>query len=386
MTWKLKPMMYDVSGRGLASIARATAIAVALCFAAAAPAAAVDQPSPSVPAATPAATHGEFDNHSAMDLASGQTVKTDCSVNWTDADGKVYCFSTEGSKEAFLKNPAENIKKAQEFFLAKDLTKDNAAPAKPAGGTAASTGPAKDFTEDDVNAAVKQTVDARSKDGAFVFHDPKLNADLNLIFEQIKIVRGMEGYGWFANTIFHDKDEPKKQYAIDFWFKPEGQELKLMDIRVQKGPKQEGDGWIMITRMPVAWWWLPVQEHPGDMEVTRAWQVMGAIHNYIATHKDANGDVPIKDDKTGETLPLEFVEIHQPVRHLKKEGEYFACTDFRKPGSQDEYYDIDFWVNQKTGKLEVDNVKVHKVPVQEDSVWTQVPRYNFDGMDIEETP
>jgi hypothetical protein len=27
--------------------------------------------------------------------------------------------------------------------------------------------------------------------------------------------------------------------------------------------------------------------------------------------------------------------------------------------------------NQKTGKLEVDNVKVHKVPVQEDGVWTQ---------------
>ena len=138
-----------------------------------------------------------------------------------------------------------------------------------------------------------------------------------------------------------------------------------MDIRVQKGPKQDGDSYYMVTRMPVAWWWLPVQEHPGDMEVTRAWQVMGAIHDYIATHKDANGDVPIKDDKTGETIPLEFVEMHQPMRHMKKDGEYFACTDFRKPGSQDEYYDIDFWVNQKTGKLEVDNVKVHKVPVQE---------------------
>jgi hypothetical protein len=25
------------------------------------------------------------------------------------------------------------------------------------------------------------------------------------------------------------------------------------------------------------------------------------------------------------------------------------------------------------------------VPVQEDGVWTQVPRYTFDGMDIEET-
>ena len=119
-----------------------------------------------------------------------------------------------------------------------------------------------------------------------MFHDPKLDADLNLIFEQIKIVRGMEGYGWFANTIFHDKDEAKKQYAIDFWFKPEGDKLNLMDIRVQKGPKQEGDSWVMVTRMPVAWWWLPVQEHPGSMEVTRAWQVMSAIHNYIATHKD----------------------------------------------------------------------------------------------------
>ena len=88
------------------------------------------------------------------------------------------------------------------------------------------------------------------------------------IFEQIKGVRGMEGYGWFANAIFHDKDMPKKQYAIDFWFKPEGDKLTLMDIRVQKGPKQDGDSYYMVTRMPVAWWWLPVQEHPGDMEVT----------------------------------------------------------------------------------------------------------------------
>ena len=379
-------MKYDIFDRGFASVARATAVVAALCFAAAAPLMAADQPPTNTPAMTPvpaaAPLKGEFDNSCAMGLASGQVVKTDCSVNWTAPDGKVYCFSREASKEAFLKNPTENIQKAREFFIAKD----NAAAAAPAGGgAAASNKPAKEFTEDDVNAAVKKTVDERSKDGTFVFHDPKLNADLNLIFEKIKIVRGMEGYGWFANTIFHDKDEPKKQYAIDFWFKPEGQELKLMDIRVQKGPKQEGDGWIMITRMPVAWWWLPVQEHPGDMEVTRAWQVMGAIHNYIATHKDQNGDVPIKDDKTGETLPLEFVEIHQPVRHLKKEGEYFVCTDFRKPGSQDEYYDIDFWVNQKTGKLEVDNVKVHKVPVQEDGVWTQVPRYTFDGMDFDVT-
>jgi hypothetical protein len=232
---------------------------------------------------------------------------------------------------------------------------------------------------------VKTVIDGRSKDGAFVFRDPKLNADLNLIYEQIKIVRGMEGYGWFANTIFHDKDNPKKQYAIDFWFKPEGQDLKLMDIRVQKGPKQDGDGYYMITRMPVAWWWLPVQEHPGDMEITRGWHVMSAIHNYIANHKDKDGNLVVKDDKSGESVPLEFVEIHQPVRHLKKDGQYFVCTDFRKPGSQDEYYDIDFWVDQKRGKLEVKEVKMHKVPVQEDGVWTQVPRYTFDNKTFEVT-
>ena len=244
---------------------------------------------------------------------------------------------------------------------------------------------AKDFDESEVKQAVANVIAERTKDGAFVFHDPKLDADLNLVFEQVKIVRGMEGYGWFANVIFHDKDTPKKQYAIDFWFKPDGDKLKLMDIRVQKGPKQDGDGWIMVTRLPVAWWWLPVQEHPGDMEVRRAWHVMSAIHNYISANKDEKGNVLVKDDKTGETVPLEFIEMHQPVRHLKKGGQYFACTDFRKPGSKDEYYDIDFWLEDKGGKLTVADVKMHKVPVQEDGIWTQQPRYTFEGMDFEVT-
>jgi hypothetical protein len=251
--------------------------------------------------------------------------------------------------------------------------------------TAAVPASAKDFDETAVKQEVDKVIAERSKDGAFVFHDPKLDADLNLVFEQIKIVRGMEGYGWFANVIFHDKDEPKKQYAIDFWFKPDGDKLTLMDIRVQKGPKRDGDGWIMVTRLPVAWWWLPVQEHPGDMEVVRAWQVMSAIHNFIATNRNEQGNLPVKDDKTGETVPLEFIEIHQPVRHLKGNGEYFVCTDFRKPGSTDEYYDIDFWVDEKTGKLQVTDVKMHKVPVLEDGIWTQVPRYTFEGMDFDVT-
>jgi YHS domain-containing protein len=335
--------------RPLASLACSAAIAAILSFGPAAVAPAADQ-TPANQSATPASVNGEFDDYCTMGLAEGQTAKTDCSVNWIDNDGKVYCFSSEESKQAFLKDPAGNIQKAREFFASKQA--------------AATTG-AKTFGEEDVNKRVDEVVKERSKDGVFVFHDPKLDADLNLIMEKIKGVRGMEGYGWFANVIFHDKDEPKKQYAIDFWFK-------------------DGDSWTMITRLPVAWWWLPVQEHPGDMEVTRAWQVMSAIHNYIATHKDADGNLAVKD-KDGNPVPLQFVEIHQPVRHLKKDNEYFVCTDFRKPGSKDEYYDIDFWVNQKTGKLEVDNVKMHKIPVQEDGIWTQQPLYTFEGMDFDVT-
>src|SRR5262245_54257223 len=75
-----------------------------------------------------------------------------------------------------LASPAKAADEAQQDQAAQSQT----AAAPP------STGPTKSFTEEDVNAAVKKTVDERSKDGAFVFHDPKLDADLNLVFEQVK--------------------------------------------------------------------------------------------------------------------------------------------------------------------------------------------------------
>ena len=184
-----------------------------------------------------------------------------------------------------------------------------------------------DFDDASVTARTEDVIKERSKDGVFVFHDPKLDEDLNLIYEKMRVIRGMKGYGWFANAIFHDKDEPEKQYALDFWFKPQrdGDSLDLIDIRVQKGPKRDGDGYIMITRLPVAWWWLPVQEHPGDMEVVRAWHVMSAIHNYITANKNEDGALELTDEKTGENIPLEFVEMHQPDP-LSEEGRPLFCV------------------------------------------------------------
>lgn len=315
-----------------------------------------------------AAPRGEFANSCAMGLARGEQIDTDCAINWKADDGKVYCFGSEESRAAFLKDPKENLRKAAEYYA--DLRQ--------------ATRNDKEFTEDDVKEAVNSEIAARTKDGAFVFYDPKPGADLKLVFDEIRLVRGMHGYGWFPNVIFHESDEPKKKYAIDFWFKPEADRLALVDMRVQKAPKREGDGWTMITRLPVAWWWLPVSEHPGDMEVVRHWHVMSAIHSEIAAKRNKDGVYVIEDDKTGQTIPLEFVEIHQPIRRLKKDGRFFACTDFRKKGSKDEYYDVDFWLEDKDGKLEVRDVKIHKVPVQEDGVWHQESRYTFDGLDSED--
>ena len=261
---------------------------------------------------------------------------------------------------------------------------DGAVRRQPADAGKPTVSASKEFREEDAIAAVKAVVAERSRDGAFVLHDAKTDTDLKLVFDEVKMVRGMRGYGWFPNVIFHDVAEPKKKYAVDFWLRPNGDKLELVDIRIQKGPRREGDGYTMITRLPVAWWWLPVSEHPGDAEVIRHWQVMSAVHGEIAAKRNTDGVYFLKDEKNGQTIPLEFIEIHQPIRRLKKDGRYFACTDFRKRGSTDEYYDVDFWVDDKDGKLKVGDVRIHKVPVQEDGLWRQEFRYKFDAADTED--
>ncbi|HSB71350.1 MAG TPA: hypothetical protein VLT62_18650 [Candidatus Methylomirabilis sp.] len=245
----------------------------------------------------------------------------------------------------------------------------------------------EDISQEEVRAAVRATIDknTQANGGLFVFRDNRLGEVLRLEYEDIRVVRGIRGYGFFPNVIFRVKDLPEKKYALDFWLKPKGDGLELMDIRIQKGPKKDGDTWTMVTRMPVAWWWIPASEHPGETEEKRAWEVMSAVHEHIAkTGRENNGVYTLKDDKTGEDLALEFVEIHQPVRKLSENGRFFACTDFRRKGSQDEYYDIDFWLDNKSGAVTVGDVRVHKVPQKEDGVWVQMPRYNFDNLKYEQ--
>lgn len=61
------------------------------------------------------AATGEFDNLCTMGLATGKSVKTDCSVSET-IGGKTYCFGNEEARAEFMKDPEGNLAKAESAY------------------------------------------------------------------------------------------------------------------------------------------------------------------------------------------------------------------------------------------------------------------------------
>lgn len=211
------------------------------------------------------------------------------------------------------------------------------------GGAAAG---GKEFTDDEVSAAAKAAIAERSKDGVLQFDDARSGDRLELVPEDVRIVRGLKGFGWFPNVAFHDKAEPKKKYTLDLWLKLEGEDLRLVDVRVHKVPRADGAGWMSVTRPPLAWWWLPTIERASAVAAMPAWKVMGSIHAQLA--KDAKGTIPIAV-AAGEGLPsLQFVDVEQPVGRSKTDGRYFACALLRKFGSEAGFYSTTYWLDGKT--------------------------------------
>src|SRR5689334_22925149 len=188
---------------------------------------------------------------------------------------------------------------------------------------------AEEFTTEEAGKAAQAYLDARvKKDGAFRYKDQRADALLELVPDGIRVVRQLEPYGFFACADLHAKGEPKKPYDLDLWLKPAGATLEVVDVRVHKAPKRDGDAWKLVTRNPILWWWIPATEHPGETEEKRGWQVESAVHEHIA-RAVKDGVLLFKDDKTGRELALEFVEIHKPLRRMEGKG-YFACSDFRE--------------------------------------------------------
>jgi YHS domain-containing protein len=61
------------------------------------------------------AATGEFGNMCAMSLAAGKDTPTDCSINGQYL-GKTYCFGSREAMAEFMKNPKDNLAKAQTYY------------------------------------------------------------------------------------------------------------------------------------------------------------------------------------------------------------------------------------------------------------------------------
>jgi YHS domain-containing protein len=318
----------------------------------------------SFPPSTP-----EFGGQCPEALSEGEHVMANCSVTWTDKEGKTYCFSSADSKKSFLQNPTEKLERARAFMAA--------------GNVEATETAMQNFVASDAEAVVKQAIDAKltANNGIFPMED-SLNGDhLKLAFDGIDFTRTLDGYGFFPDVKFHDAADAKKRYLIDFWVVPVGGQLQIQETRIYKSPLLVDSAWTTMARQPVPWWWIPASEHPGHLATKRGWEVMSAVErNAMMEAAKTNGVFKIKDDKTGKELSLEFIDTHQPVRQLDNDGHYFACTDFRVVGTKDQIYDIDFWVSDKDGVMSVDQAKVHKVPELKDGQWIQVPRYEWKDL------
>lgn len=120
--------------------------------------------------------------------------------------------------------------------------------------------------------------------------------------------------------------------------------------------------------------------HAGAAETPRPFYVediKDAMHKHIAKSVDAKGVFHLRDDRTGETLALRFVKIHDPVRKID-DSTYFACTDFAVEGEPDKLYDIDFWLRPDGEVLVNYDTKVHKEPRKSLLYgWYKYPRYTF---------
>lgn len=105
----------------------------------------------------------------------------------------------------------------------------------------------------------------------------------------------------------------------------------------------------------------PGGEHPDAKAGLSAEDIIGGIKDHISSVTKANnGYFPITDTKEGNGLQLKLIRVHEDkVSYIKKEDAYFACTDFVTADGKANY-DLDFWMKEKGGKLEVYQTKIHK--------------------------
>jgi len=173
----------------------------------------------------------EFGGQCTEGLAAGRHVMTDCSLTWTDKDGKVYCFHDAASKTAFLKDPQQNLERARAFIAASMVQSTEEA--------------MQNFDSNDAETVVKAHVAAQTKanGGIFALTDPLDGSALKLAFDGIDFTRTIDGYGFFPDVKFHDSKDAQKNYLVDFWVAPANGQLQIVETRIYQAPKQQDGKW-----------------------------------------------------------------------------------------------------------------------------------------------
>ena len=227
----------------------------------------------------------EFGGQCTEGLAEGKHVMTDCSVNWADKDGKVYCFSNDAAKTAFLKSPAESLDRARAFIAASNVESTEKA--------------MENFDSTDAEKLVDGMIKGKLKanDNLFPIEDALSGDALKLAYDGIDFTRTLEGYGFFPDVKFHDPKDAQKKYLIDFWVAPKNGALVIAETRIYQSPQQVDGTWRSVARQPVPWWWIPASEHPGKMAEKRGWEVMSAVEENALKGVGSDGIYKLKDDK-----------------------------------------------------------------------------------------
>lgn len=124
----------------------------------------------------------------------------------------------------------------------------------------------------------------------------------------------------------------------------------------------------------------------GKVRRLPARQIKAAVEDYIQAKTRKDGGVYLlTDERTGETLRLEFVQmslvsdsgvwtVHDPDRLIDGPA-FFACALFHPQGSPEKkLYDVDFQLKARDAKLEVSDVRIHKVPRLVNGKWIREAR------------
>ena len=133
-----------------------------------------------------------------------------------------------------------------------------------------------------------------------------------------------------------------------------------MDARIHKDARPDGTSWMMITRAPLLWWWLPTLKRQSSVAGMQAWQVMGAVHTHIVEAQEDSGyPLAIAD---GKSVPTALVAIYQPVGRSQEDGRYFACAELRNIADDGASYAVDFTLDPDARSVEVGTVRKIQSP------------------------